>query len=281
MATWAIGDLQGCHAELRALLDSIDFDPGRDLAWFTGDLVNRGADSLGALRAVRALGDSAVTVLGNHDLHLLACRYVDGRKPRPGDTLDEVLAAPDCDELLDWLRRRPLVHHDAARNTLLVHAGLPPQWSIAEALALAGEVSAKLAGPDFIAELAQMYGNLPDRWDDALRGAQRFRFIVNGLTRLRYVTRDGRLDLKAKGAPGSQGAKLVPWYAAKERRSRDTRIVFGHWSTLRLTRAEERAYDVLPLDTGAVWGGALSAVDLDDGTRRSVPAINPVAPDGE
>ncbi|MGE3771798.1 MAG: symmetrical bis(5'-nucleosyl)-tetraphosphatase [Gammaproteobacteria bacterium] len=281
MATWAIGDLQGCHAELRALLNLIGFDARRDVAWFTGDLVNRGADSLGALRAVCALGDSAVTVLGNHDLHLLACRYVEGRRPRPGDTLDDILAAPDCDELLDWLRRRPLLHHDAARNTLLVHAGLPPQWSIAEALALAGEVAARLAGPDFVAELAQMYGNLPDCWDDALRGAQRFRFIVNGLTRLRYVTRDGRLDLKAKGAPGSQGTKLVPWYAAKERRSRDTRIVFGHWSTLRLTREEERAHDVLPIDTGAVWGGALSAVNLDDGTRRSVPAINPVPPDGE
>ncbi len=281
MATWAIGDLQGCHAELRALLELIEFDSRRDRAWFTGDLVNRGADSLGALRTVRSLGDNAITVLGNHDLHLLACRWVAGREPRAGDTLDEVLAAPDCDELLDWLRRRPLVHHDAARNTLLVHAGLPPQWSIAQAVALGGEVAAKLAGPNFVAELAQMYGNLPDCWDDVLRGAQRFRFVVNGLTRLRYVTCDGRLDLKAKGAPGTQGTQLVPWYAAKERRSRGTRIVFGHWSTLRLTHEEEGIHDVLPLDTGAVWGGALTAVNLDDGTRRSVPAINPVPPDGD
>ncbi len=281
MATWAIGDLQGCHAELRTLLADIDFVPGRDLVWLTGDLVNRGADSLGALRAVRALGDSAISVLGNHDLHLLACRYVDGRRPRPGDTLDEILAAPDCDELLDWLRRRPLVHHDAARNTLLVHAGLPPQWTSAETLALGAELAAKLQGPSFAAELAQMYGNLPDGWDEALRGAQRFRFIVNALTRLRYVTRDGRLDLKAKGAPGTQGAKLVPWYAASKRRSRGTRVVFGHWSTLRLTREEEREFEVLPLDTGAVWGGHLTAVNLDDGTRRSVPALNPVPPDGD
>ena len=281
MATWAIGDLQGCHAELRALLDLIDFDQRRDRVWFTGDIVNRGADSLGALRAVRALGDSALTVLGNHDLHLLACRWVPGRKLRPGDTLADIRAAPDCDALLDWLRRRPLGPHDPARNTLLVHAGLPPQWSIADAVALGDEVAARLAGPDFVAELAQMYGNLPDRWDEDLRGAQRFRFIVNGLTRLRYVTRAGRLELEAKGAPGSQGAKLVPWYAARDRRSEGTRIVFGHWSTLRLTREEERVHEVLPLDTGAVWGGALTAVNLDDGTRHSVPAINPVPPDGE
>ncbi len=281
MATWAIGDLQGCHAELRALLDLIAFDPDRDRLWFTGDLVNRGADSLGALRTVRALGDSAVTVLGNHDLHLLACRYVAGRKPRPGDTLDAILAAPDCDELLDWLRRRPLLHHDAARHTLLVHAGVPPQWSLAEALACGAEVTAKLAGPDFVAALTEMYGNLPDAWDDRLRGAQRFRFIVNGCTRLRYVTSDGRLDLAAKGAPGTQKATLVPWYAAPGRRSHDTRIVFGHWSTLRLTPDDERRFDVLALDTGAVWGGALAAVNLDDGARRSVPALNPVPPDGD
>lgn len=281
MATWAIGDLQGCHAELQALLELIAFDPRHDRAWFTGDLVNRGADSLGALRTVRALGNGAITVLGNHDLHLLACRHVEGRKLRPGDTLDEILAAPDCDELLDWLRRRPLVHYDAARNTLLVHAGLPPQWSIDDAIALGDEVAAKLAGPDFVAELAQMYGNLPDCWDAELRGAQRFRFVINGFTRLRYVTRDGRLDLKAKGPPGSQGARLLPWFAAPERRSRDTRIVFGHWSTLRLTPDEERLHQVLPLDTGAVWGGSLTAVNLDDGRRFSVPAIHPVMPDGE
>lgn len=281
MATWAIGDLQGCRAELEALLERIDFQPGRDLAWFTGDLVNRGADSLGALRAVRALGDSALTVLGNHDLHLLACRYVPGCEPRPGDTLDDILAAPDCDELLTWLRRRPLVHHDDGRRTLLVHAGLPPQWSCDEALACAAEIEAKLGGADFAAELAQMYGNLPDGWDDSLRGAQRFRFIVNALTRLRYVTRDGRLDLKAKGPPGTQNPQLVPWYAAKGRRSRDTRIVFGHWSTLRLPPAQARAYNVVPLDTGAVWGGALTAVNLDDGTHLSVPAIHPVAPERE
>lgn len=275
MATWAIGDLQGCHAELRALLALIGFDRRRDHLWFTGDLVNRGADSLGTLRAVRDLDERAVTVLGNHDLHLLACRYVPGRQPRAGDTLDDILDAPDCDELLDWLRRRPLVHHDLARNTALVHAGLPPQWTVEEARDLAGEVAARLQGPDFAAELARMYGNLPDAWDDDLRGAQRFRFIVNGLTRLRYVTRDGRLDLKAKGAPGTQGPNLVPWYAAAHRRSLGTRIVFGHWSTLRLRPADADAYEVLPLDTGAVWGGELTAVNLDDGTRVSVPAQHP------
>lgn len=281
MATYAIGDLQGCHAELQALLARIAFDPDRDRLWFTGDLVNRGADSLGALRTVHAFGARAVTVLGNHDLHLLACRYVEGRAPRDGDTLDDILAAPDCDELLDWLRRQPLVHRDETLAYTLVHAGLPPQWTVSEALALSAEVSARLQGPDFAHELSRMYGNLPDRWDPDLRGAQRFRFIINGCTRLRYVTRDGRLDLKAKGAPGSQDTRLQPWFSAKNRQSRDARIVFGHWSTLRLTREEEQAHNVLPLDTGAVWGGELTAVRLEDGARYAVPAINPVPPDGE
>lgn len=281
MATYAIGDLQGCHAELQALLAVVAFDPARDRLWFTGDLVNRGADSLGALRTVRAFGDRAVTVLGNHDLHLLACRYVPERKPRAGDTLDDILAAPDCDELLDWLRAQPLMHLDPAHGRVLVHAGLPPQWRVDEALALAQEVSARLSAADFVDELAQMYGNLPDRWDPQLRGAQRFRFIVNAFTRLRYVTRDGSLDLKAKGPPGAQSGRLVPWYAAKDRHSRDTCIVFGHWSTLRLSRAQEQAHNILPLDTGAVWGGELTAVRLDDGARFSVPAIHPVPPDVE
>ena len=281
MPTYAIGDLQGCHAELTQLLADLAFNPAQDRLWFTGDLVNRGPGSLAALRAVCALGDRAVTVLGNHDLHLLACRHVKGVRPRPGDTLDAILNAPDCDDLLDWLRHRPFVHHDDDHNLALVHAGLPPQWTVRRALDLGAEACARLQGPDFAQELSRMYGNLPDCWHEDLRGAQRFRFIVNGFTRLRYVTRDGHLDLKAKGAPGTQRADLVPWFAARDRRSRDTRIVFGHWSTLRLTRAEEREHNVLPLDTGAVWGGKLTAVRLDDGARYSVAAINPVAPGGD
>ncbi len=281
MATYIIGDLQGCHADLRALLERVGFDAARDCLWFTGDLVNRGPASLAALRFVRALGERAVVVLGNHDLHLLACRHVDGIAPRAGDTLDDVLSAPDRDELLDWLRARPLIHHDTAHGLTLVHAGLPPQWSLPEALALGEEMAALLRGPRFADMLARMYGNLPDHWDEELTGAARFRFVVNAFTRLRYVTGDGRIELKAKGAPGSQRPGLVPWFAAPGRRSRDARVVFGHWSTLRLTPAEEARYNVLPLDTGAVWGGSLTAYRIEDGARFSVPGSTPVAIDGD
>lgn len=281
MATYIIGDIQGCHADLCALLDRLRFDQACDHLWFTGDLVNRGPASLAALRFVRDLGERAVVVLGNHDLHLLACRHVDGIKQRPGDTLDDVLAAPDRDELLDWLRTRPLIHHDRGHGLTLVHAGLPPQWSVPEALALGGEMAALLRGPDLADTLSRMYGNLPDHWEEELAGAARFRFVVNAFTRLRYVTDDGRLDMKAKGAPGTQRAGLVPWYAAPARRSRAERIVFGHWSTLRLTPAEEARYNVLPLDTGAVWGGSLTAYRIEDGARFSVPGSSPVAVGGD
>ena len=281
MATYVIGDIQGCHAELVALLAAISFDASCDRLWLTGDLVNRGPDSLAVLRAVRALGERAVVVLGNHDLHLLACRYVPGTKSRSGDTLEDILHAPDCDELLDWLRRCPLMHHDATLGLTMVHAGIPPQWTLREALTCADEVDTRLRGAHFADDLARMYGNLPDVWDDELRGAQRFRFIINGLTRLRYVTRDGRMDLKAKGAPGSQRGGLQPWFAAPGRRSLGARIVFGHWSTLRLSADEEQAFNVVPLDTGAVWGGALTALRVEDGARFQVPALNPVAIDGE
>jgi bis(5'-nucleosyl)-tetraphosphatase (symmetrical) len=276
MATYLIGDLQGCHADLLALLECIGFDPACDRLWFTGDLVNRGPASLAVLRTVQALGERALVVLGNHDLHLLACRHVKGVAPRPGDTLDEILAAPDCDDLLDWLRTRPLLHHDPGLGIALVHAGLPPQWSLAEALALAAEASAGLAGPDPAATLRDMYGNRPDRWDARLAGADRFRFVINALTRLRYVDADGRMELKAKGAPGTQRRGLVPWFAAAGRRSHDTRIAFGHWSTLRLTPAERARHNVLPLDTGAVWGGSLTAWRVEDDRGFAVPGSTPV-----
>ncbi len=281
MATYVIGDIQGCHAEFAALLGKVAFDPARDRLWLTGDLVNRGPASLAVLRAVKALGDRAVVVLGNHDLHLLACRYVPGTRTRSGDTLDDILIAPDCDELLDWLRCRPLIHHDAALKLTMVHAGIPPQWTLSDALACASEVETRLRGAQFADDLARMYGNLPDVWHNDLRGAQRVRFIINGLTRLRYVTRDGRMDLKAKGPPGSQRGGLQPWFAASGRRSLGAHIVFGHWSTLRLSTDEEAAFNVVPLDTGAVWGGALTALRVEDGARFQVPGLHPVALDAE
>ena len=270
MAIWVVGDVQGCLADLDALLEKIRFDPSRDRLWLTGDLVNRGPDSLGVLRRVKGLGKAALTVLGNHDLHLLACRHVPHQKPKHKDTFGDVLAAPDCDELLEWLRHQPLLHHDASRGLTLVHAGLAPDWTLALAKACAAEAEAVLRGPEFRTFLAAMYGNLPARWDPALAGLDRLRFIVNCFTRIRFVSGDGALDLLAKGAPGSVPA-LLPWFAAPGRRSKRQRVVFGHWSTLRLTPSEEARHRVVPLDTGAIWGGTLTAWCPGTGERVEIP----------
>ncbi|MGH8229513.1 MAG: symmetrical bis(5'-nucleosyl)-tetraphosphatase [Steroidobacteraceae bacterium] len=255
---YAIGDIQGCADELHALVKRIRFDPGRDELWLVGDLVNRGPRSLDTLRYVRSLGASAVTVLGNHDLHLLA-RALTGRPAgRHGDTLDEVLAAPDREALIEWLLHRPLAHFDAASGDLLIHAGLVPQWTVARALELAREAQGALRR-DPRNFLEQMYGDRPDRWSEELSGMERARFVVNVLTRLRVCTPDGRIDLGMKGPPKAAGAGLRPWFEIPERASRDTRIIFGHWSALGYVSA----FGVLGLDTGCVWGGALTAVRLD------------------
>ena len=258
MTVHAIGDLQGCHDEFRLLLDRINFEPGRDRLWLTGDLVNRGPGSLAALRYVRSLGSSVTVVLGNHDLHLLAVASLPGRRVRRGDTLDAILAAPDREELLDWLIRQPLFHHDAALGYSMVHAGLPPQWDLADAEHLAAEVSAALAAApaDFF---AAMYGDLPDRWSPQLGGMDRLRFSVNCLTRLRFLSTDGRLLLKLKGPPANAPADAVPWFRMPHRRTAGHRILFGHWSALGYYDGD----GVLSLDTGCVWGGALTAVRLD------------------
>lgn len=276
MATYAVGDVQGCRADLEALLDKLRFDPAHDRLWLTGDLVNRGPDSLGVLRLVRGLGEAAVTVLGNHDLHLLACRFVPGRAPKAHDTFGDVLAAPDGDSLLHWLRQQPLLHHDAALAVTMVHAGLPPQWTLQEAKACAAEVGQALRGESFRECLQHMYGNEPSRWTPTLVGHERHRFTINALTRMRFVTADGALDFAAKGAPGSAGDALLPWYAVPTRRTRRHRVVFGHWSTLRLSREEERACNVVPLDTGAIWGGTLTAWRLGSEMRVAVPGSTPV-----
>ena len=258
MAVWAIGDLQGCYQEFRALLERLQFEPGRDRLWLTGDLVNRGPGSLAALRYVRSLGDAVSVVLGNHDLHLLAAAHVGTAALRRGDTLEEVLAAADRDELLDWLLRLPLVHGDAALGACMVHAGLPPQWSFADATACAAEVHEALcAAPrEFF---AAMYGDQPDRWSPALSGEARLRFTVNCLTRLRYCTADGRLLLAEKGPIGSSARGALPWFRVPGRRSAGTRVLFGHWSALGYSDGE----GVVSLDSGCVWGGALTAIRLD------------------
>jgi bis(5'-nucleosyl)-tetraphosphatase (symmetrical) len=270
MAIYAIGDVQGCDAELGALLKTIRFSADRDRLWFVGDLVNRGPESLQALRRIRALGDAATVVLGNHDLHLLAVALGQSRT-RSGDTLEAILAAPDRDALLEWLGHRPLLHHDRSLNLVLLHAGLAPQWDLATAEACAREVEHALRhDPKRLFE--QMYGDEPSRWDDRLVGAERLRFAVNCFTRLRYVDSDGRLALRVKGSPKkSQTLSLLPWFEAAGVRWRGPRIVFGHWSTLGFFRNDH----VVGLDTGCVWGGSLTALRLDQPDAAPIQARCP------
>lgn len=258
MATWAVGDLQGCAEPFARLLDRLEFDPASDRLWLVGDLVNRGPDSVDVLRRVRALGDAVRVVLGNHDLHLLAAAAGGGRGLREGDTLAPLLAAPDRDELLGWLQAQPLLHTDAGLGWTMVHAGLAPQWTLAEATACAREVEAALRA-DARAFFAEMYGDQPDTWAPDLQGAARLRFTVNCLTRLRYCTAAGRLLPKLKGPPAAAPVGALPWFTVPGRRSAGVRTVFGHWSALGLHRGE----DALGLDTGCVWGGTLTAVRLD------------------
>ena len=268
MSVYAIGDVQGCFDALQALLEKIRFDPARDTLWFTGDLVNRGPDSLKTLRFVKDLVSRAVTVLGNHDLHLLAAANGHARR-RKHDTFDDVLAAPDRDALLDWLRCRPLLHHDAELGWTLIHAGLLPQWNLAGARRLAAEAEAVLRGPALAAFFPHLHGDTPDHWREDLTGHERLRVIVNAFTRLRYCDREGAMDLRFTGAPGSQPPDLVPWFQAPHRRSRDLRIVFGHWSTLGPYAGD----NVLALDGGCLWGRSLCAARLRPGAAEvlSIP----------
>jgi bis(5'-nucleosyl)-tetraphosphatase (symmetrical) len=258
MTLYAIGDVQGCDAELGQLLDALRFSPDRDRLWFVGDLVNRGPASLEVLRRVRALGEAATVTLGNHDLHLLAVAHGVGRLKR-GDTFSDVLAAPDRDGLLEWLAHRPLCAEARALNLCLLHAGLSPQWDMPAARRCAGQFEQALR-QDPGKLFKQMYGDEPDLWDESLEGAERLRYIVNCFTRLRYVDAEGRLQLRAKGSPNkAQRGSLIPWYEAPHARWRGTRLVFGHWSTLGFFRNPE----VTALDTGCVWGGSLTALRLD------------------
>ncbi|WP_028310669.1 symmetrical bis(5'-nucleosyl)-tetraphosphatase [Derxia gummosa] len=269
--TIAIGDLQGCRASLDSLLDHITHSPDAPadpVFWFCGDIVNRGPDSLGTLRRVRDLGDRAVTVLGNHDLHLLAVA-AGVRKQGRGDTIDDILAAPDRDALLDWLRHRPLAHFE--HGHLLVHAGVLPQWTVQHTLTLASELQDRLRADDWRDFLASLFGNQPARWDESLRGPDRWRVIVNALTRMRFCTADGTLDFASKDGIGAPPPGHFAWYDAPGRLSRDVTVVTGHWSTLGLRLSPEH----VALDTGCVWGGKLTAVQLaDDPAARRVWQID-------
>lgn len=261
MAIYAIGDVQGCYDELKALLTQITFKSDCDQLWFCGDLVNRGPSSLATLRFIHALGDNAITVLGNHDLHLLATAF-DHRKPGKKDTLDEVLQADDHDDILDWLRSRKLVHHDSERDITLVHAGLHPDWNIDKAVRLASEMEQLLRSDNHINFYKHMYGDKPYNWRDDLSGWSRYRFITNIFTRLRYCDAQGKPALDAKGPPGSQPAGLFPWYEVPGRRTQKNRIIFGHWSTLPHAGLSSINH-TYAIDSGCLWGGYLTAMRID------------------
>ena len=272
MAIYAVGDVQGCYAELARLLDNLRFDAAADKLWLVGDLVNRGPGSLEVLRLIKSLGNSAITVLGNHDLHLLAVAEGSGKLQR-NDTLDEILNAPDREALLHWLRNQRLLH--SLDGYVMVHAGLLPQWSVAQAENLAREAEAALRGNDCSNFLAHMYGNTPHGWSDDLTGYQRLRVIVNAFTRMRICTKEGEMEFKFKGEVPNIPPGYLPWFDVPERATVDATVIFGHWSALGLLQRK----NVIALDTGCLWGGPMSAIRLDDRQLFQAVCDNPVAKD--
>ena len=264
MAAYLIGDIQGCDAPLGRLLEMIAYSPSRDTLYLLGDLVNRGPSSAAVLHRLMGYGDAARCLLGNHDLSLLAVAH-GHRAPHRNDTMDDILAAPDREAMLDWLRHRSMALQ--AHGILMVHGGVLPQWSAHDTLAYARELEQVLRGPELVPFLAKMWGNQPDRWDDALTGADRLRVIVNALTRLRFCSVEGVMDLKASGGLDAAPPGLMPWFDVPGRRSAGTTIAFGHWSTLGYLRRP----DLIALDTGCVWGGCLSALRLSpDGAHELI-----------
>ena len=265
MATYAIGDIQGCYDSLQALLARCAFDPATDRLWLVGDLVNRGPQSLTTVRFIRSLGDAAVTVLGNHDLYLLMVAEGGAKFRGKDDTLQEILDAPDCDELLDWLRHQPLCYTDG--EYCMVHAGLLPQWTASRARELSCEVESALQGPNFREFILNLWGSEPAGWSDDLAGWPRLRVIVNAMTRMRFCTLDGIMEFKVKGKLANAPAGHLPWFDLPDRQSRDAVLVTGHWSALGL-KVEP---NFLALDSGCLWGGHLTAVRLEDRAVFQVP----------
>jgi bis(5'-nucleosyl)-tetraphosphatase (symmetrical) len=258
MSIYAVGDIQGCYDVLRRLLDRVAFDPHVDRLWVVGDIVNRGPQSLEALRFIYSLNDRATVVLGNHDLHLLAVAH-DLRPLHPSDTLQPILDAHDCDALIHWLRHQPLLHHDETLNYVMVHAGIAPSWSLTKAKRYANEVENALQSKHYLNYLADMYGNTPPQWDEMLCGTDRLRVITNYFTRMRCLTKKGDLNLKNKGLPEK---KDIPWFAYPKRKTKDERIIFGHWAML---DGNTNDPNTIGLDTGCVWGNRLTLMCLDDG----------------
>lgn len=268
MSLYLIGDVQGCNQALGRLLDTLAYSPSRDTIYLLGDLVNRGPDSAGVLRRLMTYGTSAKSLLGNHDLHLLAVAH--GIRPaHRSDTVGDVLQAPDRDALLHWLAHQPLamLENFEGQDTLMVHAGVLPQWSATKTIALAQEVQTQLQSPGLKAFLQHMYGNLPDAWTDDLQGAERYRVVVNTLTRLRFCNALGQMEFATKEGAAGAPSGFMPWFEVPGRQTTGVTVAFGHWSTLGwLGRA-----DVLALDSGCVWGGCLSAVQVRAGWGRDVP----------
>ncbi|WP_223570821.1 symmetrical bis(5'-nucleosyl)-tetraphosphatase [Pseudomonas sp. BF-R-26] len=264
MATYAVGDLQGCLEPLQCLLKQVAFDPARDRLWLVGDLVNRGPQSLETLRFLYSLRESLICVLGNHDLHLLAVGQ-NIERLKKADTLREILEAPDCGELLEWVRQQKLMHYDEQRDIALVHAGIPPQWSLRKALKCAAEVEDALRDDNrFAPYLDGMYGNEPVKWDNDLKGAARLRVITNYFTRMRFCTSDGKLDLKGKEGIDTAPPGYAPWFTHKERKTKGLKIIFGHWAAL---EGQCNEPGLFALDTGCVWGGAMTLMNVDTGER--------------
>ena len=272
MAVYAVGDLQGCLEPLKCLLERVAFDPDKDQLWLVGDLVNRGPQSLETLRYLYAMRQAVVCVLGNHDLHLLAAAH-NIERLKKGDTLREILEAPDRDELLDWLRQQQLLHYDAERDIAMVHAGIPPQWSLKKALRYAAEVEEVLRDDTrLLPFLDGMYGNEPTRWDSDLKGVTRLRVITNYFTRMRFCKADGTLDLKTKEGMGSAPPGYAPWFSHTERKTRGQKIIFGHWAALEGNCTEP---GVTALDTGCVWGGAMTLLNVDSGEQHRCSCEEP------
>lgn len=265
MSTYAIGDIQGCYRPFRCLLDKIEFDPARDTLWIAGDLVNRGPDSLAVMRYLFNIRDSVVCVLGNHDLHLLSVATVGARAGKQ-DTLEALLAAPDRDILLHWLRHQKIMHHDPASGFTMVHAGIPPQWDIPQALTQARLLEEALRADNYRDYLQQMYGNEPACWHPSLTGADALRVITNYFTRMRFCRADGTLDLITKESAGAAPAGFLPWFAHPHRKTAGELIIFGHWAALE-GKVDEPG--IHALDTGCVWGGHLTAMRLEDRQRFS------------
>jgi len=258
VATYAIGDIQGCYRQLLKLLKKLEFNPQRDRLILLGDLVNRGPQSLEVIRYAMQNEASIDIVLGNHELHLLG--VLDGVKlPRPTDTFHDVVNAPDREAIRDWLITRPMAIYEQTRNVVVTHAGIHPEWTLQECLELAKEVEEVLQGPERTAMFENMFGNKPRRWCDSHSGWKRTRFIINALTRMRYLTTSGKMDFEEVRPPGEQLPNLIPWFEYPNRKPIDATIVFGHWSALGVFQEP----GVLSLDSGCCWGRRLSAARID------------------